>query len=32
AHGLSLEEVVYPPDRALAERAAQARAPRELPG
>jgi tRNA pseudouridine38-40 synthase len=25
AHGLVLEEVVYPPDEALAERAAQAR-------
>ena len=29
AHGLVLEEVVYPPDDALAERAAQARRLRE---
>ena len=32
AHGLSLEEVVYPPDAELAERAQQARATRVLPG
>lgn len=30
-HGLSLVEVVYPPDDRLAERATQARATRELP-
>jgi tRNA pseudouridine38-40 synthase len=30
AHGLVLEEVVYPPDEAMAERAAQARRLREL--
>jgi tRNA pseudouridine38-40 synthase len=32
AHGLSLEEVVYPPDEQLAERAEQARARRDEPG
>lgn len=32
AHGLSLEEVVYPPDGELAARAEQTRAHRELPG
>ena len=32
AHGLSLEEVVYPADGDLAARAAQARATRALPG
>ncbi|MGL5865548.1 MAG: tRNA pseudouridine synthase A [Dermatophilaceae bacterium] len=32
AHGLSLEEVVYPPDTELAARAVQARATRTLPG
>jgi len=32
AHGLSLEEVVYPPDHELAGRAVEARAPRGLPG
>ena len=32
AHGLSLEEVVYPPDADLAARARQARATRVLPG
>ncbi|MBM6400082.1 tRNA pseudouridine(38-40) synthase TruA [Phycicoccus sonneratiae] len=32
AHGLSLEEVVYPPDDALAARADEARATRTLPG
>ena len=32
AHGLSLEEVVYPPAEQLAERAEQARARRTLPG
>ncbi len=31
AHGLSLEEVVYPPDAELAARAEQARATRHLP-
>lgn len=31
AHGLTLEEVRYPPDAELAERAAAARAVRELP-
>jgi tRNA pseudouridine38-40 synthase len=31
AHGLTLEEVVYPADGALAARAAEARAVRELP-
>jgi tRNA pseudouridine38-40 synthase len=31
AHGLSLEEVVYPPDAELASRAEQARAVRALP-
>lgn len=31
AHGLCLEEVVYPPDEELAERAQQARATRTLP-
>ena len=30
AHGLSLQEVSYPPDELLAERAGQARARREL--
>ncbi|WP_270887538.1 tRNA pseudouridine(38-40) synthase TruA [Pedococcus sp. 5OH_020] len=30
AHGLSLEEVIYPPDKELAARAAQARAVRTL--
>ena len=30
-HGLSLEEVVYPPDAELAVRAEQARAVRTLP-
>jgi tRNA pseudouridine38-40 synthase len=30
-HGLSLEEVTYPPDVQLAERARQARAVRSLP-
>ncbi|MGG5259576.1 tRNA pseudouridine(38-40) synthase TruA [Phycicoccus avicenniae] len=32
AHGLSLEEVVYPGDEALAARAEEARATRTLPG
>ena len=32
AHGLSLEEVEYPPDAELAARAEQARATRTLPG
>ncbi|QIM22907.1 tRNA pseudouridine(38-40) synthase TruA [Phycicoccus sp. HDW14] len=32
AHGLSLEEVVYPDDHALASRAEEARATRTLPG
>lgn len=32
AHGLSLEEVSYPPDDALAARAQEARAVRSLPG
>ncbi|MBM6405700.1 tRNA pseudouridine(38-40) synthase TruA [Phycicoccus sp. CSK15P-2] len=32
AHGLSLEEVVYPPDDELAARAEEARAVRTLPG
>lgn len=32
AHGLSLEEVVYPDDAGLAARAAEARAVRSLPG
>ena len=32
AHGLSLEEVRYPPDAQLAARAEQARGPRSLPG
>ncbi len=32
AHGLSLEEVVYPPDERLAERAGEARAVRRLQG
>ncbi|MBW8172354.1 tRNA pseudouridine(38-40) synthase TruA [Ornithinimicrobium sp. Arc0846-15] len=32
AHGLSLEEIVYPPDHLVGQRAEEARATRSLPG